>query len=343
MIPKLSYEPSKSHVVLAEEQTDPQFGCPYDQRPIEVLLDYGLIPLDKTPGPTSHEVVAWVKRVLGVKKAGHSGTLDPMVTGLLPVGIGEATKALSILLMGPKEYYAVARLHASVSEESLRRVLEEFTGEIYQRPPQRSSVKRVTRTRFIYSLELVEQQGNLLLLRVLCQAGTYVRKLVYDMGEVLGTGATMVDLRRSKVCHLEEKDGFVRLHDLADAYHSWRSNGEEKRLRQMIFPVEKVVEGLKSVVVRDSAVNALCHGAQLAVPGILTLSSDIRRGELVAVYTLKRELVSVAEAEMTTEEIAEAGKGIALLTKRVIMKADTYPRLWKTKTAAEAGKVEGHT
>lgn len=322
-------------LTLDEEPTDEKFGHVPTSRPIRELLDYGIIPLDKPAGPTSHEVVAWTRRILGVKKAGHSGTLDPSVTGLLPIGLGEATKALPVLLLGPKEYYAVARLHDPVDAAKLQRVLNEFTGEIYQRPPQRASVKRVTRTRTIYALDLVEQEGRLLLLRVLCQAGTYVRKLIYDMGEVFGPGATMVELRRTRVSHISEEAGLVKLHALLGAYKMWKEKGDEAGLRALIHPVEDAVLPLKLVVIRDSAVDALCHGAQLAVPGILKLSADIAKGETVAITTLKGELVALAEAAMSSGEIQQASKGIAFSTRRVIMKLGTYPRLWKPKKAAE--------
>ncbi len=322
---------SSELIVIDEEQTDDSVGFYPERRPIERLLQYGFILVDKPEGPTSHEVVAWVKRILHAEKAGHSGTLDPGVTGLLPVGLGDATKALSVLLLGPKEYYCVARLHDPVDGKKLKRVLSEFAGEIYQRPPQRSSVRRETRTRNIYALDLVEDVGRLLLLRVLCQAGTYVRKLVYDIGEVLGPGATMVELRRTRVSHLSESDGFVSLHLLYDAYQRWREQGEETYIRSIVKPVEYAVAGLKSAVIRDSAVDAICHGAQLAIPGLLTISPSISKGEPVAVFTLKSELVAISEATMGSEEIQKADRGIAFLTRRVIMKPSTYPKLWKTK------------
>jgi len=318
-------------IIIDEDLTDESYGYYPYKRPIEVLLDYGIILLDKPSGPTSHEVVSWVRKMLGVDKAGHSGTLDPPVTGLLPVGLGEATKALSLLLLGSKEYYAVARTHDPVSETKLKSILSEFIGEIYQRPPQRSSVKRETRTREIYDLELLEQKGKLILLRVLCQAGTYVRKLVYDIGEVLGCGATMIELRRTKVSNLDESNGLVRLHDLLDAVYEWRDEGKEDKIRQLIKPIEFATSSIKSVVIRDSAVDAICHGAKLAVPGILQLSSDIVKGDTVCIYTLKKELIAIGEALMTTKEIKEVDKGIAFSIKRVIMKAGTYPRLWHSK------------
>src|SRR5487761_1614789 len=133
-------------IVLREEGSDPKYGCDPASRPISSYLKYGFIPLDKPQGPTSHEVVAWVRKILSIERAGHSGTLDPMVSGVLPVGLESATKALSVLLLGPKEYVALARIHDSIPKEILRSTIDMFAGQIYQKPPQRSSVKRVTRT-----------------------------------------------------------------------------------------------------------------------------------------------------------------------------------------------------
>ncbi|MEX2060535.1 MAG: RNA-guided pseudouridylation complex pseudouridine synthase subunit Cbf5, partial [Nitrosopumilaceae archaeon] len=184
---------------IDQDITDYNYGTYYDKRSLEQLLKYGFILLDKPPGPTSHETVAWLKRILKIPKAGHSGTLDPQVSGVLPMGLGDGTKALEVLLYGPKEYHALGRLHSLPSKEKLNKVLEEFKGEIYQKPPQRSAVLRQTRTRTIYELELLEQKERLLLLRILCEAGTYIRKLIYDIGEILGPGATMIELRRTRV------------------------------------------------------------------------------------------------------------------------------------------------
>jgi len=322
-------------VIIEEEPTDPAYGFEPQSRPIPSLLDYGVIPLDKPRGPTSHEVVAWTRRLLGIPKAGHSGTLDPGVSGLLPVGLGEATKALTLLLMFPKEYWAVMRVHSSVPRETLDSCIRDFTGEIFQRPPQRSSVKRETRTRTIYELEVAEQVGNVFLLRCLCQAGTYVRKLVYDIGEVLGVGATMVELRRTRVGPIEERDGFVTLHELNYALFALK-NGDERGIRTAVRPVERYLGGLKRVVMKDSAVEAVCHGARLAIPGVLSLSGGIKRGETVVLLTGKGEIVAIAEALMTTEEVSGQEKGLAFSVKRVIMKLGTYPKLWKTERVSSA-------
>ena len=319
-----------SLVVVDEEPTDPGFGSQPDSRSLSELLEYGIIPLDKPRGPTSHEVVAWVRRLLGVSKAGHSGTLDPAVSGLLPIGLGQATKALTLLLMFPKEYWAVMRIHSSVPSEAVDTCIKEFTGEIYQRPPQRSSVRRDVRTRTIYELEVVEQEGNLFLVRCLCQAGTYVRKLVYDIGEVLGVGATMVELRRTKVGPIDEREGLVNLHELSYA-KSRLEGGGEAAMRTAVRPVERYLRDVRRVVIRDSAVDAICHGARLAIPGILSLSEGIVKGDTTVILTGKGELVAIGEALLTTEEITGAQKGLAFSVRRVVMKLGTYPRLWKTE------------
>jgi len=330
-------------VRISDEPTDPTHGWDPAKRPIEALLNYGLVPLDKTSGPTSHEEVSWVKRLLGVNKAGHSGTLDPGVTGMLPIGLGSATKALGLLLIFPKEYIGIMRVHSSVPREEVDRVIAEFTGEIYQRPPQRSSVKRETRTRRIFELEVLEQKGNLYLLRCLCQAGTYIRKLFYDMGEVLSVGATMVELRRTKVGPLDERNGMVTLHELDIAVRKWKDSGDESDLRKVVRPVESCLEGIRRVVVKDSAVDAVCHGAMLAIPGVISLSKGIARGETVVLTTAKGEIVGIGEASMTTEEVQGQPKGIAFPVRRVIMDQGTYPKMWKKqdKPIAEAPPTSG--
>jgi H/ACA ribonucleoprotein complex subunit 4 len=316
---------------LSDEVASPDFGYYPEKRPLNLLLNYGIVLLDKPAGPTSHEVVAWIKRILNLPKAGHSGTLDPGATGLLPIGLGDATKALGVLLLGPKEYFAVARLHTKEDESVVRNVLTNFLGEIYQRPPQRSSVRRATRIRSIYELDLMEHENNLLLLRILCQAGTYVRKLIYDIGEVLNCGATMLELRRTRVSDFAEiNQPFSRLHDIVEAFQIYRETGEENLLRAVVKPVEECLKSVSSVIIKDSAVDALCHGAQLAVPGIVAFDRNLEIGQLVGIYTLKRELVGLGESLMNADSIRQTSKGIAFSMNRLIMRPGTYPKCWKS-------------
>jgi H/ACA ribonucleoprotein complex subunit 4 len=328
----LNFPQLQNLVKIDEDITNENYGHFPDKRPIESLLNYGIILIDKPAGPTSHEVVAWIKRILNIEKTGHSGTLDPGATGLLPIGVGEGTKALSVLLLGPKEYYALARMHAHISEQRINSLITEFVGDIYQRPPQRSSVKRETRVRTVFEFDKIEQNDRLVLMRILCQAGTYIRKIIYDIGEVLGPGATMVELRRTKVSNFSEKEeSFTKLHDLADAYYLYKEKGEDAKLRKLIKPIEHCLEGIRAVMIRDTAVDALCHGAQLAIPGVVAVPADLKPDELVGVYTLKGEIVGLAQAALTTEEIEKSTKGLAFSMKRIIMKPGTYPRVWRKR------------
>src|SRR3989344_3984187 len=289
-------------LVIDQDITDDAYGTYYDKRTLEQLLNYGLIILDKPPGPTSHETVAWTKRILKIPKIGHSGTLDPQVSGVLPLGLGEATKALGVLLYGPKEYHALGRFHSLPSKEKLDDVLDMFRGEIFQKPPQRSSVLRQTRTRTIYELE------------------------------VLGPGATMIELRRTRVDQFYESDGLVTLHELANAFALWEEKKDDIKLMKMIKPIEYALSELKSVVIRDSAVDALFHGAQLAIPGILQISPNLNKGDIVGIYTQKGEAIALAESLMSEAEIRDATKGYAFETKRIIMAPNTYPKKWRSKS-----------
>lgn len=329
-------------IEVDQDFTDDAYGTYYDKRSIEQLLNYGIIILDKPPGSTSHETVAWAKRILKLPKIGHSGTLDPQVSGVLPLGLGEATKALGILLFGPKEYHALGRIHSLPSKEKLNEIIEMFRGEIFQKPPQRSAVVRQTRSRHIYEFEVLEQKERLLLTRILCESGTYIRKLYYDIGEILGPGATMIELRRTRVDQFRETDGLVTMHELANAFAIWEETKDASRLMGMIKPVEYAFSELKSVVIRDSAVDAMCHGAQLAIPGILRISPNLKSGDIVGVYTQKGEVVALATATMSEEEIRDATKGYAFETKRIIMAPNTYPKKWRTKPTSPKDKTPGN-
>ncbi len=229
----------------------------------------------------------------------------------------------------PKEYICVMRLHGNVSENEIREVCKEFTGQIYQRPPLKSSVKRVVRIRTIYYIDLLEISNRDVLMRIGCEAGTYIRKLCHDIGIVLGTGGHMQELRRTKSGVFKEDETLTTLHRLKDAYDTWIEEGKEDELRKIILPVEKVIEGIPKITIRDSAVDAICHGANLAAQGILTLESNIKRGSLVAIITKKGELVALGISQKSSEEILNEERGIMVKVRRVIMERGTYPKMWK--------------
>ncbi len=221
------------------------------------------------------------------------------------------------------------RLHGDVSDERLEKVINLFKGPIFQRPPLRSAVKRTVRIRRIYDIKILEREGREVLLHVWCEAGTYMRKLCHDIGEILGVGAHMQELRRIRSGSLTEDEHLVTLHDVIDAYRFWIDNGLEDPLRRAIIPVEYTVQHIPKVVIRDTAVDAICHGAPLAVPGVLMVDSRIRKKDYVAIFTLKGELVAIGEAAMRSEQILASKRGIAVKPRFVVMEPGTYPPAWK--------------
>ncbi|MCD6128030.1 MAG: RNA-guided pseudouridylation complex pseudouridine synthase subunit Cbf5 [Methanomicrobia archaeon] len=302
-----------------------KYGKHPEERTVEELIEKGLILLDKPSGPTAHEVVAWIKKILNIKKAGHSGTLDPHVTGVLPVATEKATKVLKLMLESDKEYICAMHLHRSVSEEKLREICREFTGKIYQKPPVKSAVKRKLRVKEIKNIEILEIEERDVLMRISCEAGTYIRKLCYDIGEALGVGANMEDLRRTRVGHIREKD-LVTLQDLLDAYIFWKEENIETEIRRCIRPIEEGIN-IPKIWIKDTAVNAICYGAKLMTAGV-ERCEEVGVGKRVAIMTLKNELVALGKTAMSCRDMMEK-EGIAVVPETVIMERDVYPKFWK--------------
>jgi H/ACA ribonucleoprotein complex subunit 4 len=325
------WEIKRELIVKTEDTTDPKYGRKPHERPAEDYIRYGVINLDKTAGPTSHEVAAWVKKIMHLTRIGHGGTLDPKVTGVLPITLEDSTKMVQALLYSGKEYVCVMKLHGDAKEEHVRKVLEEFEDVIYQRPPLRSSVKRQLRTRRIYYIDFIEMDGRNVLFKVGCEGGTYIRKLCYDIGEILGCGAHMQELRRTRAGpFVENSNDKVTLHDVAYWFAEWQEKKEEKILREFIQPMETALALIPKIVVRDSAVDALCHGANLTAPGVLSIESGIVQGSIAAVFTLKGEAVALAKALLSTEEISNLKHGTVAALQRVLMPRGTYPKVWKS-------------
>lgn len=321
------FEKLKREVIIRKESdTDPKYGCEPDKRKTADIINYGIVNIDKPSGPTSHLVSDYTQKILGIDKAGHSGTLDPGVTGCLPIALGRATRVVQLLLKAGKEYVGVMRLHKEVDEAKLRKEVKNFVGKIQQIPPLRSSVKRIKRQRSVYYFNLLEIQGQDVLFRVGCQAGTYIRKLIHDLGQQLKVGAHMYELRRTRVGPINESSS-VTLNDLADAFHYYKE-GKEKFLRQSLQPVENAVVHIPKVWVNDYAVDTICHGASLKNPGIVKLESGIREEDTVAVLTLKGELVCYGDAATSSVQMLEE-KGLAVKTHKVFMLPETYPKYQK--------------
>ncbi|MDY6930690.1 MAG: RNA-guided pseudouridylation complex pseudouridine synthase subunit Cbf5 [Halobacteriota archaeon] len=316
-------------LVKSEGDTDPLYGCSPEDRPIEEHIRKGIVILDKPSGPTSHEIDHLVKYILEIDKAGHGGTLDPKVTGVLPVMLEDSTKAALGLSGARKEYVCLMTIHANISPKLIKEVCNQFVGKIYQRPPLKSAVKRRVRIREIYYLQVLEISGKDVLMKVGCEAGTYIRKLVFDIGEVLGCGAHMAELRRTISGPFKEAEACT-LHDLKDAYVFFKEDRDERLLRELILPTEAGLIELPRIFIKDTAVDAICHGANLMVPGVLSLDDKIKKNDTVAVFTLKGEAVCIGAAKMTSKEMLKAQRGLAVELKKTFMSPGIYPKRWKS-------------
>lgn len=326
----LPYESQHREVLVRKKaDTSQRYGCYPDARKTDELLSFGIVNIDKPRGPTSHQVSDYVKRIVGVTKAGHSGTLDPKVTGVLPVALGRATKAVQLLLTAGKEYVCLMHLHKQVSETDLHRAVNTFVGKINQLPPVKSAVKRQVREKEIYYFEILESAGQEILFIVGCQAGVYIRKLVHDLGQELGCGAHMAELRRTRVASFNEST-LYSLQDLKDAIYYYKEEGNDKFIRKIIQPVENAAVHVAKAWVLDSAIETLCHGSDLKVPGISKVESLIEKGDLVAVLSLKGELVAYGKANMPSGDMLKE-KGIAVIIEKVFMLPGTYPKIEKVE------------
>ncbi|KAI9037370.1 pseudouridine synthase CBF5 [Aspergillus affinis] len=326
-------------------------GCSPLKRDLKSYINSGVINLDKPSNPSSHEVVAWMKRILRAEKTGHSGTLDPKVTGCLIVCIDRATRLVKSQQGAGKEYVCVIRLHDKIpgGEAQFRRALETLTGALFQRPPLISAVKRQLRIRTIHESKLYEfdNERHLGVFWVSCEAGTYIRTLCVHLGLLLGVGAHMQELRRVRSGAMDENKGLVTLHDVMDAQWLYDNQRDESYLRKVISPLESLLTSYKRIVVKDSAVNAVCYGAKLMIPGLLRFEAGIDVNEEVVLMTTKGEAIAIGISQMSTVELSTCDHGVVAKVKRCIMERDLYPRRWglgpvalEKKKLKSAGKLD---
>ncbi|KAI6879543.1 Centromere/microtubule-binding protein [Hortaea werneckii] len=326
-------------------------GCTPLNRDLKSYVSSGVINLDKPSNPSSHEVVAWLKRILRVDRTGHSGTLDPKVTGCLIVCIDRATRLVKSQQGAGKEYVAVLRLHGKLpgGEAQLARALETLTGALFQRPPLISAVKRQLRIRTVHESKLLEFDNDrqLAVFWVSCEAGTYIRTLCVHLGLLLGVGGHMQELRRVRSGAMDEQSGMVTLHDVMDAQWLQDNQRDESYLRTVIKPLETLLTSYKRIVVKDSAVNAITYGAKLMIPGLLRYEAGIEVHEEVVLITTKGEAIALGIAQMSTVELSSCDHGVVAKVKRCIMERDLYPRRWglgptatTKKQMKESGKLD---
>ncbi|GFR96374.1 H/ACA ribonucleoprotein complex subunit 4, partial [Elysia marginata] len=284
---------------------------------------------------------AEVGRILRVEKTGHSGTLDPKVTGCLIVCIERATRLVKSQQGAGKEYVCIFELHNPVADEKkVRLCLEGIKGAMFQRPPLISAVKRQLRIRTVYDVKMIEYDStkNLGIFWVSCEAGTYIRTMCVHLGLFLGVGGHMRELRRVRSGIQSEKEGMVTMHDILDAQWMYDNQKDDSYLRRCIRPLEALLVGHKRIIIKDSAVNAICHGAQVLLPGVLRFEDGIEIGQEIVIVSTKGEAIALALAQMTTAVMATCDHGVCAKLKRVIMERDTYPRKWGLGPKASAKK-----
>ncbi len=289
---------------------------------INDLLNFGFVVIDKPEGPTSHQVSSWVKEILNVKKAGHAGTLDPNVSGVLPVALNRATKIINLLHLLEKEYVALLYLHGKADEKRIRNVFKEFVGDVYQTVPVRAAVSRKTRIRKIFSLEIIEIEERNVLFTVSTESGTYIRTLCVDLGDAIGTGGNLLELRRIRTGHLDENSAHT-LQELKDAYEFYKE-GNESYLRKILRSGEDLVSFLPRVIVKETSLGALAHGAPLYSGGIEKMEGNVEKNKYVSVYSESKIFVGVAKL---MEKISE--KDPFAKMEHVFIDWRKYPARWK--------------
>jgi len=293
----------------------------------DIALHQGsIILIDKPRGPSSHQVAAWVRDMTGVSSVGHTGTLDPPVSGVLAILLGRAVRLTTILHQDDKEYITLLRLQGDVTDAELKAVISHFTGRIYQRPPKKSAVKRALRIREIQELEMLGRDERLVLLRVRCDSGTYIRSLCHHIGLACGVGGHMAELRRTRSGPFLERD-CITLHTLRDAVEDAQAGNDEK-LRQIIRSPLEALEGMPRVYIKESAADAICHGARLSSRGIIT-HDKFQMEEMVVMLT-GEDFIGVGEALMTSSRIVPGEKGLVIAPRLVMQDTGVYPSIWKT-------------
>jgi predicted rRNA pseudouridine synthase len=299
--------------------------------PLHLWTHAGIIVIDKPRGPSSHQVASWVGKMLGCQ-VGHAGTLDPQVSGLLLVMLGNAVRLAPLLLQHDKEYICLMRLHSDIDKTRIEQIGAEFTGRLYQRPPRKSAVKRVLRIRTIHKLEILDCEGRLVLFRVNCDAGTYIRSLCHHMGLALGVGAHMVELRRTRSGAFSEQDMHT-LQDVQDACIAAKE-GHRRALSSNILSVDSAVPDLATVIIRDTAIDAICHGAVLAGVGVIS-SDEFKPDQTVAVLSKKKEFICLGRALVSSNSFKPGDTGLVIAPTTVFLPPGTYSRCW-----TKSGKVK---
>jgi len=316
-------------IVLEKDvETSANHGCRPSDRSIEQLFESGFILLDKAPGPSSHQVSAWARDMMGLEKLGHGGTLDPFATGVLPLLSGKAMRLTGRILTHDKSYLAILKLGRDVERDELEEKMSLLTGKVYNVPPEISAVKVQVRTRKISRFEILDIDDRSVLTHIECEAGTYVRTMARDLGLLLDTPVELKELRRPTSGEFSLKQS-ITMQQLADAYWLWKENDDPSAIGRILHPLEDMLNEVPRIVVKDGAAAALSHGAPLLRPGVVSIPEDLGVGSEVLLVTMKGEAVALANLVQPSKVIPDMTQGEVAKPNCVLMKEDTYPRSWK--------------
>ncbi|MGB0802251.1 MAG: RNA-guided pseudouridylation complex pseudouridine synthase subunit Cbf5 [Candidatus Poseidoniaceae archaeon] len=315
-------------ILEKDAKTSPDHGTIPGERTIEQLLESCFILLDKSPGPSSHQVSAWARDMMGLEKLGHGGTLDPFASGLLPLLSGKAMRLTGKILTHDKSYLALFKFGKEIERDEIEDKMAMLTGKVYNVPPEISAVRVQVRTRKISKFDILDFDGTSLLTHIECEAGTYVRTMARDLGLLLDTPVELKELRRPTSGEFSLSQS-ITMQQLADAYWLWQEKGEEDAMLRILHPIEDMLSDLPRVVVKDGAAAALSHGAPLLRPGVVSIDDDLNVGTEVLLVTIKGEAVAIAKMSQNSKVIPDMNQGEVAKPNCVLMKEDTYPRSWK--------------
>jgi len=264
------------------------------EKTIKELLEFGILNIDKSSGPTSFNISDYVRKKLNLRKTSHFGTLDPKVTGVLPIGLNRGCKLTGFFLGEDKEYVGIMRFHKEVNQKEVEEIIKKkFLGEITQLPPLKSRVKRQERQREIKEFVILEQETTDFLFRVVCQGGTYIRKLIDDLGKEMNISAHMLELRRTRAgIFLEDDKKYpsIKLYDFKKAVEEYK-NGEEKLLREMIIPGEIVSKLHKTFEIKSGEKKRLLTGKPLYRKDLVK-EEKLEKEEIICIFD-KNEFVGI--------------------------------------------------
>ncbi|MBS3072735.1 RNA-guided pseudouridylation complex pseudouridine synthase subunit Cbf5 [Candidatus Pacearchaeota archaeon] len=270
-----------------------------EEKPIKDLLNFSIVNIDKPSGPTSFGVDQIIKKALNISKTSHFGTLDPMVTGVLPVALGRACKLMPYFIGKEKTYVGVMSVHNNLERNELEKEISNFIGKINQLPPVKSRVKRQIREREVYEFKILEQDEKNeknFIFKAKVEAGTYIRKLIHDLGEKIG-GAHMLELRRTQASIFNEEKS-VDIYKFLEAVEEYKK-GNEKLLRNILIPGEIISKVLSVTQIKGQYLTKIYHGCPLRKEMIEYVPNEnlfclFNNKEFVGVYEKTKEKEIIA-------------------------------------------------